>query len=666
LYLCQHPTAGDILMKIFKLIIVITLFVAAPCFATDYDAYIADDGSACAGGGCTVGTSCQSGSPCIFSDIDNLIDDFSASGNTLTIYLMDDDTYQPTDTSSFIVIDKENITLIRSGDGTNKPIIDGQSTYPSHMNPDPVRPNGKAVSIESGNTEVNGIEFKDIYGQGIELSGSIDGSGQVRIKNCKFDGTGWAAIQLLGENNSSCLEATACVIENCEFTDINTYCKDEEWTSKWPQAVNGNSGYTVGHFIRNCKFSNIYGEGIGATGFRLVEYNVISGTKSGAIYLGYVRGQTMTNEVRYNLIWGDSLGDHSTGTMLTLQSENDSVDLTGVTRLIYGNVVVGGAVGMRMRNLDTGSHWGPIKVYNNTFVDCVSNFSFSQIDEFNDVEIKNNTSIIHSDASSSCVHITAYGNDWSNWDISNNHWDGGGWTEESDIVNYDDAALTAWRNDNVFGGSSLGKTSGWRSLTSCPSLDDFTPQAESDMIDNPGAADLGDSYDEYIISGEFSDLPDDPDFTLADQDTYGDEWDFGAIIKSGSSTPVLSALGPSGDIACNTDPQSYTQTVTTDIAATCKWDTSDTTYDLMSNTYTTVDDLYHYDEQSDDCGNGDTHYTICRNKNDSDAESDSSSNTWSINSPPFPGTLAGGGVIAIGSGSFVDLSSAGDGKIGLE
>jgi hypothetical protein len=57
------------------------------------------------------------------------------------------------------------------------------------------------------------------------------------------------------------------------------------------------------------------------------------------------------------------------------------------------------------------------------------------------------------------------------------------------------------------------------------------------MIDNSDAADLGDSYDEYIISGEFSDLPDDPDFALADQDDYGDEWDFGAIIFGTVETP---------------------------------------------------------------------------------------------------------------------------------
>jgi hypothetical protein len=57
------------------------------------------------------------------------------------------------------------------------------------------------------------------------------------------------------------------------------------------------------------------------------------------------------------------------------------------------------------------------------------------------------------------------------------------------------------------------------------------------MIDNANTADLGDSYDEYLNSGEFSDLPDDPDFTLADQDDYGDEWDFGAIIFGTVETP---------------------------------------------------------------------------------------------------------------------------------
>jgi hypothetical protein len=91
--------------------------------------------------------------------------------------------------------------------------------------------------------------------------------------------------------------------------------------------------------------------------------------------------------------------------------------------------------------------------------------------------------------------------------------------------------------------ANLGKTTGWLSLSACPSLDDFTPQDGSDMIDNANTADLGDSYDEYLNSGEFSDLPDDPGFALADQDDYGDEWDFGAIIFGTGETPETPSTG---------------------------------------------------------------------------------------------------------------------------
>jgi hypothetical protein len=510
-------------------------------FGTDYEYFFDDEGS---------GTICSVGSPCAGSYAQTKLDSYSASGNTITLRFNRGATFNHASNSAFLNIDKSNVFVNAYGSG-DKPKIDGGEYYPHNT--------GFLISIgDDSGSSVTNVHIEDIIlqnthdgesdaagGGGIIFAGTNNSdyfTGPGSVKNCEFYNLGWGAISIYGVPNSGG-SSTAIKIENCTIDRTGLYPQYSVSQSTWPSCIGNNTAFSYGHEIRNCKLTRIYGEGISAALFNVVEYNVVSGTYAGSVYWEPRNSSyTTTSNIRYNLIFRDTdagAGTYNSTPGIHVHDETSGNGTnTSATINIYGNIVIGMDTGVEITNLDGNSHIGTVNAYGNTLIDCDSNIYTSRPQEFNNLNIKNNASIIHSDAASSCVHIRAYNTtSWSTADISNNFWHGDGWTEESDVVNFNDDALTAWRNDNVFGDANLGKTSGWRSITACPDIDDFTPQAESGMIDNSDAADLGDSYDEYIISGEFSDLPDDPDFTLADQDDYGDEWDFGAIIFGTVETP---------------------------------------------------------------------------------------------------------------------------------
>src|SRR4030042_770071 len=75
----------------------------------------------------------------------------------------------------------------------------------------------------------------------------------------------------------------------------------------------------------------------------------------------------------------------------------------------------------------------------------------------------------------------------------------------------------------------------------------------------------------------------------------GGAWDIGAYEYGEDTTPpVISNALPSGVQQCDAEsPVDIALSVTTNENATCKYDTVDTTYDLMANTYTTTGTTTH-------------------------------------------------------------------------
>jgi acyl-CoA thioesterase-1 len=464
-----------------------------------------------------------------------------------SIYLRRGDTWILTSNSN-INIDKSNITIDAYGVTTAKPIIDGNGRYPNTTGISVISV-GEESPVGISNVHVNNIRIQNTHdtvstnqgGGGIIFAGTAVGghfSGPGSVRNCEFYDLGWSAINIYGVPNSGG-SSNAIKIENNYIHGTGWYPENASaagTNTKGPQAINGNHR-SYGHECRYNVIDLSHNEGIGATAFSIVEYNVVSNTDNPSIYFESKHtDETITSNIRYNLVWGDSSGEHGGGE-IRVYDETASGDNTGITVNIYGNIVVGAFRGVSIKNQQDYSHFGMIRVFNNTFVDCTYNIELSRSQEFNGLDIRNNASIVYNNSVAN--HIVTY-NCYSyptNTTIGPNFYYGDAWISESDIINQDGVNLNDWRDGtNIFGNPLLGKTSGWRNLTAIPGLNDFRPQSGSSMIDNPNTDDtIGAIYSNLINSGEFTNLPNNPAFTLANQNTSGSDWDFGAIISGTAS-----------------------------------------------------------------------------------------------------------------------------------
>jgi hypothetical protein len=537
------------------LYIFLVLSLAAIAGATDYTVYvdnsISDTYSGSATPDCTNYNpstfACSGGSASAYNsldDVDAFVASLSNGTDTAAVYWRRGRTWTLTSNSDAINIDKSDTTFDAYGTGA-RPIIDGDGSYPDSTGIPVIDVANNASAI--GNIEnvfIKNLQIVNTHdgsstnqgGLGIRYTGTgtseghyIGGGG---VQNCFISMTGAAAISLYR------VPATdPILIESNEITRANEYNRTTS-ASSWPQTINTHDSYTYGHECRNNKIYNTFGEGIGCRGFDIVEYNVVSDTSSSLLYIDMMSGSgsAFSSIVRYNLGYFTNGKTHS-DPGITINDEQSTGNNTAIHDQVYGNIIIGALYGIRIRNQAVTSAFGRTDVFNNTFIDNEKNIVFAHTDYFNDVRFKNNSSIIHSDGESTCQHFSSFSvNGWTNWDIGPNFFYGTG-----------TVALASPLTTDAVGPSgtsaNLGKTTGWLSLSACPSLDDFTPQDGSDMIDNANTADLGDSYDEYLNSGEFSDLPDDPGFTIVDQDDYGDEWDFGAIIFGTVETPETPSTG---------------------------------------------------------------------------------------------------------------------------
>jgi hypothetical protein len=556
------------MIKKYLFCLLFVLLLAVPGWATDYEWYFSTSGNDSTGDG-SESTPWQT-----LSKINTQINTLTNGTDSATIYLKRGDTWTLTSNTG-IQVTRSDVSIGAYGTG-DKPIIDGDDYYPhdNHVNVITIGASGSSDPVT--NVHIDSLVIQNTHntssvvegGGGIQFVGTIGGAsgtftGPGSVTNCELSNFGWQAISIYRVPNTLG-EDYAVKIENNYIHGTGWWSAVNSYTENGPQAINANDGYSSGHIARHNRIDLTHNEAIGAGGFALVEYNHISGTHNPSIYWD-PRGASPAIPciIRYNLVWSDQTYSMDTASGIRIY---DEVPATGSNAdadiQIYGNIIAGNFyAGLDIRNVSGGSNYGSVKAYNNTIIDTDRNIVLAYPALFNAIDIRNNASIIHSDVASSCVHTAVWnsGTYPASTTIGPNFYYGDSYDEEADLP-------SDWRDGtNVFGSSVLGKTSGWKSITDSPDLDDFTPQDGSDMIDNANTADLGDSYDEYLNSGEFSDLPDDPDFTLADQDDYGDEWDFGAIIFETGETQDYY-------VDCNADPggDGTTQATT---GANCAWDT---------------------------------------------------------------------------------------------
>ena len=517
-----------------KILFCLILLIASPCFAVDYSWYFSEST-----GHDTEGDGTQETPWKTINKINSQILTMTEGTDSATIYLKRGDTWTGALSTAWINVRKSNVTITAYGSG-DKPILDGAGVTPEGVTGGDI-PYGYFIKVGNGtsatvtNVHVSNIRITNGYpGGGIQFSGAdstYNATGPGSVTNCELYDLGWSAIALykIGNYGGS---ANAIKLENNSITTINEYCRVNAWTMGWPQAIQGNmSGSTYGHEARYNVISDVYGEGIGAQGFSVIEYNDISSTKAPGIYVSNGSGNSpdITTAVRYNIVWRNSSDSYTLSSGIRVDDEGSSGDNAGYSVEVYGNVVAGDFYsGIDVRNGAGTSNWDSVKVYNNTIIDCDRNLVVSKPQFFTVLDIRNNASIIHSDAASAAVHLSVW-NATSYSELTTigpNLWSGDGYASETDLP-------ADWRDGaNVFGSASLGKTSGWRSITAVPGLSDFTPVASSDMIQNANAADLGASYDDYVNNDgsaiqAWEGLPATEDFPTA---TQAASWTFGAIL----------------------------------------------------------------------------------------------------------------------------------------
>jgi hypothetical protein len=458
--------------------------------------------------------------------------------DTANIYLKRGDTWTLT-SSTGILIKRSNVTIDAYGAG-DKPIISGNNAYPAF--------NSYVIAVQGGtsgtfsNVSIKNIRVINTYpGGGVIFNGSSGQNfrGPGLLQDCEFENIGHAPVNIYQVPNSYGSER-AIKIERCTTEHSANYSRDGS-IAYWPQAINTNGYGTHGHEARYNVIHDHYGEGIGAGGIDIVEYNVVSGTRTPSIYVDPRNNNFTTKKyIRYNIVYGDpSVGFPNDGEIRISDERYEGNNTAGEIN-VYGNIIMGGSYGIRLRNQDTSnptlfSPYGPIRVINNTLIDCTYNLYAQYNERFNSVVIKNNASIVNSDAASLAGHVgaTNIGDaTWANWTWGPNFFWGDSVTQESNLPTYA-------QGSNVFGASApIPKTSGFRALSAVPSFADLYPASGSALVDR-SATDVISGLTSYLTTGtNLSTLGTaTPTIVKTEQGDNGTDWDFGAIIRSDAIPP---------------------------------------------------------------------------------------------------------------------------------
>jgi hypothetical protein len=545
-----------------RLVAFILILCASPAFGATYNWYFSDDAAGNAAGDDTTGDGSIGNPWKSLSKMNSMIASMTNGTDTANIYMDKGDTWTLTSDVG-IRVGKSNVTITSYGTGAN-PIIDGNNAYPSNTGSFVVTiGNATYTSANISNVHISNLHIKDTWGGALTGGGGIQFSGTSKapnyftgngsVKYCKIENTGKAAISIYGVINLSG-SSNAIVVEGNEITAANQV-DDYEGTGGWPQNISTLDNYTRGHECRYNRIYDTFGEGIGVNGFAVVEYNVISNTSAPALYIAMPSttiNSTWNTVVRHNVIF-----NQSPGAGVSINDEATAGTNTGCYIEVYGNIVIDGYYGIRIRNQAQTSNYGSIRVYNNTFIDCQTNISIGHSHTFNDLIFTNNASIISSDAASTSEHMGVFtSTSWTGWTVGPNYYYG-----ESVSGAYIDTetGTTVFSNANdVYENSThpLPTTSGWISLTTVPTFASLYPGATSGLVDQTETdSTIGAAYGLLLTTG--TDLSTigtaSPTVVRVDQSDNGTDWEFGAIVRSDESPPDPPDPPPTEDYVLQQD-----------------------------------------------------------------------------------------------------------------
>jgi len=233
--------------------------------------------------------------------------------------------------------------------------------------------------------------------------------------------------------------------------------------------------------------------------------------------------------------------------------------------------------------------------------------SVSNIEIYNNVFYNMSPAAALSFQSPTTINITARNNIWENSVFASGY-----------------IGVDVSTNNGYFGNTGGGIPSGETGQINGASTTFTSPTTYDFTLKSDGYA-LNGGYDlSSIFTGDI------------DGNTRTVPWDIGAYEYGEDTTPpVISNILPSGVQQCDAaSPVDITLSVTTNENATCKYDTSDTTYDLMANTYGTTGTTSHSQVISLACDDSYTYYTRCMDASPQQNKNlTSATHTFSIGPP---------------------------------
>jgi len=465
--------------------------------------------------------------------------DTVGSGDTVNLYfdrgdIWTVDTLLKVETHAFEVESDNPIVNMDAYGSGNLPCIDGGitnfSTAPAH-DPDngPLRWS-EVFRFSRTNCSVSNMEFKQIYGDVIELRGATG----FRLSNCNIHHFGQAATK-----------AAAVSMENAiiEYNTVHTGQQLYRFAmrSGWGGGISFSSQTIAckNNTVRYNLVYDIYGEGIFNPG-GITEYNVVGDTYSVAIYIPSFKYDASDAIVRYNYVICSSsknycgLGDNGIGVIdENVGGSNANADIE-----IYGNIVINRHSGIYAKNsIDPGNPFKSIKIYNNLVIDCSNgNYIVSQPSEFTEGHIYNNSSILYD--RTTAIHG---GHDktfpHANWTVDNNHF----WTTGGSPTVDDGWTTNYVITDPKLPGEPSIDWDGQSGATYYKDIDfkaHLYPPADSPLV-NTRSKPLGAGYNTTFLTygTDFGTLPDKATFKTASQ--APGNLDIGAICNtSGATTPL--------------------------------------------------------------------------------------------------------------------------------
>lgn len=562
----RHPTR---MRTILVGLVGASLFSYVPdAAATSYSYYFADDGQ---------GSKCSMQSPCAsLSDARNKIK--AAGPNDIVQLLFKRGDIWRFDTAAVVkrivhgltvYADDPTVHIDAYGSG-DKPVFDGMvsdwKTVPSHnLTTGPLRWN-TIFQIGRENCSLKNIEIRNVYGHGISLHENHDGA---TISNCDIHHFGASSIKTRHSGQNVTVEH--CLVHTGQLLFQYDKMNGVGWGGGI--TLKSNSGPPPsGNIVRYNVVYDIMGEGIN-TANSIVEYNVVGDTYSIGICTVPHAWDFGVNIVRYNLVtmsdWSASIYDDFKSTssgssgphgLRVFDEEVGVGNNLSCDVQYYGNVIINRGVGIWLFNPqgNAGDTFGPIKVFNNTIIDShADNIRINNLDQFTDVKIYNNASVLLDRTGAKHVQDFANKSYHAGWTIENNaFWTKGG----SPIVdaNWRAGFITA---DPKLAGEPAIDWDGQRGAEYYfgIAVADVNPLTGSSWIDS-GKALAGYETTFMTAGSNFSALPDSATVVLAEQDSSGSGWEVGALVHAktpADAGPHDAAVADAGvsDAAVTADAQ---------------------------------------------------------------------------------------------------------------